>query len=232
MLSTDQLAQADRVPAVIVTPLGTVEFTVALGSDTLSQVPDTVWRLPNGARLHRWRTRAATVDLLLGSIDVPAPESGERIPTWAAIWQVVADAPVPGLTVAAELTDRPAGADGGGDPGEWLAAVSLEDENFVVSIGGPDTELLAMQAADGRLLPADWADVLPPDGDDSASEYGVRYTNPARLAWHLPGLAVGEALRLCVATAWCSRAGDPSAAWYAVDVPLDTAFYHLATNPA
>lgn len=231
MLPTEHLAQADRRPAVIDTPLGTVDFSVTLGSDLLPPAPNTVWRLPNGSQLHRWKHRSATVDLLIGSIDVPAWDGGARVPMWAAIWQVQARARVSGLVVSAELTDLPADAFGGPDSGECLAAVSVENEHFMVSIGGPDSELLALQAADGRLFPGDWADVLPIGADDAASEYGVRYADPARIAWHLPGLATGEVARLCVATAWCPRDDDRPAAWFAVDIPLDTAYLQLIADP-
>ncbi|WP_040812402.1 hypothetical protein [Nocardia concava] len=227
MLPTDHLDRADRRPAVIDTPLGIVGFSVALGDEVLPSAPDTVWRLPNGPQLHRWKRRAATVDLLIGRIELPAWDGGAPVPMWAGIWQVTAHTAVPGLTVGAELTDLPAGARGGPDSGECLAAVSVENEHFMVSIGGADTELLAMQAADGRLLPADWADVLPADGDDAHTEYGVRYRDPAAIAWQLPGLATGEIARLCVATAWCPRDDDRPAAWFAVDIPLDTAYLHL-----
>ncbi|BAW09777.1 hypothetical protein [Nocardia seriolae] len=230
MLSTDHLERADRRPARIDTPLGIVGFSVTLGADPLPAAPDTVWRLPNDARLHRWRHRTATVDLLIGSIEIPAWDGGAPVPMWAGIWQVSANAAVPGLVVAAEVTDLPADAHGGPDTGECLAAVSIENEHFSVSIGGADSELLAMQAADGRLLPADWADLLPADGNDELGEYGVRYRDPAGIAWHLPGLATREVARLCVATAWCPRDDDRPAAWFAVDIPLDTAYLHLTAD--
>ncbi|MRH89791.1 hypothetical protein GFY24_20480 [Nocardia sp. SYP-A9097] len=229
MLPTDQLAQADRRPAVIDTPLGTVAFSVTLGSDVLPAGPDTVWRLPNGSHLHRWRHRGATVDLLIGSIEVPAWDGGAPVPMWAAIWQVQAKSGVSGLVVSAELTDLPADAYGGEDSGECLAAVSVQNDHFTVSIGGPDAELLAMQAADARLMPYSWAHLLPAD-EHETSEYGVRYTDPARIAWHLPGLATTEVARLCIATAWCPRDDDRPAAWFAVDIPLDTAYHHLTVD--
>ncbi|MVU81765.1 hypothetical protein GPX89_31580 [Nocardia sp. ET3-3] len=229
MLPTDHLDRADRRPAVIDTPLGIVGFSVALGSEVLPAAPDTVWRLPNGSQLHRWRRPSATVDLLIGSVDLPAWDGGAAVPMWATVWQVSAQSAVPGLVLAADMSDLPAGARGGPDTGECLAAVSVENEHFMVSVGGADTELLAMQAADGRLLPADWADVLPTDGND-LGEYGVRYQDPAGIAWHLPGLATGEVARLCVATAWCPRDDDRPAAWFAVDIPLDTAYLHLTSD--
>ncbi|MEU7767780.1 hypothetical protein AB0B25_21980 [Nocardia sp. NPDC049190] len=231
MLPTDHLAQADRHPAVIVTPLGTVEFSVSLGSDALPAEPNTVWRLANGSRLHRWRHPTATVDLLIGSIDVPPWDGDVPVPMWAGIWQVQACDGLPGLVVSAELTNVPADAYGGPDSGECLAAVSVENEHFMVSIGGPDSELLAMHAADGRLMPASWAHLLRTGEHEIPTAYGVRYTDPARITWHLPGLATGEVARLCIATAWCPRDGDRPAAWYAVDIPLDTAYHHLIADP-
>lgn len=229
MLSIDHLARAARRRAVIDTPLGTVGFAVTLGSDALAAESNTLWRLPNGSHLHRWRHRNATVDLLIGSIDIPSRDDGAPVPMWAGIWQVQARAAVSGLIVSAELTDLPADAYGGPDTGECLAAVSVENEHFMVSIGGPDVELLAMQAADGRLMPADWADLL---SADSTADYGVRYSDPAGIAWHLPGLAAGEVARLCIATAWCPRDDDRPAAWFAVDIPLDTAYLQLIAEPA
>ncbi|WP_157554515.1 hypothetical protein [Nocardia crassostreae] len=227
MLSTDHLARGERRRAVIDTPLGIVGFSVAIGSDVLAGEADALWRLENGSQLHRWRHRAATVDLLIGSIDVPAWDGGAAVPMWAGIWQVQAG--VSGVVVSAEVTDLPADALGGPDPGDCLAAVSVENDHFMVSVGGPDTELLAMQAADGRLMPFGWAQLLPEGAGDG--EYGVRYRDPARIAWHLPGLAAKEAVRLCIATAWSPRDDDRPAAWFAVDLPLDTAYHHLITDP-
>ncbi|MEV6768851.1 hypothetical protein AB0N05_09520 [Nocardia sp. NPDC051030] len=230
MLPTDHLAQVDRRPAVIDTPLGIVGFSVTLGSEVLPAGPNTVWRLPNGSHLHRWRQSGATVDLLIGSIDIPAWDGGAPVPVWAAIWQVAAQSGIPGLVLSAELTDLPADADGGPDSGECLAAVTVQNDHFMVSIGGPDSELLAMQAVDARLLPASWAHVLPTYEDEATSEYGVQYRDPARIAWHLPALATGEAVRMCVATAWCPRDDDRAASWFAVDLPLDTAYLHLTAG--
>ncbi|MFC9997226.1 hypothetical protein [Nocardia sp. NPDC127526] len=231
MLPTDHLDTADRRRAVIDTPLGIVGFSVTLGSDTLTAEPDALWRLPNDSQLHRWTHRSATVDLLIGSIEVPAWDGGAPVPMWAAIWQVQAHADVPGLCISAEMTDLPADAVGGPDPGECLAAVSVENEHFLVSVGGPDSELLGMQAADGRLMPYGWAHLLP-DGEEGSAEYGVRYADPAAIAWRLPGLAATEVARLCIATAWSPRDDDRPAAWFAVDIPLDTAYHHLIAEPA
>ncbi|QLY32677.1 hypothetical protein [Nocardia huaxiensis] len=231
MLPTGNLAQVEQRPAVIHTPLGIVEFSVALGPDALSAQPDAVWRLANGAHLHRWERRGATVDLLLGPIEVPAWDGGAAVPTWAAVWQVAAGTGISGLMVAAELTGLPAEADGGADPGECLAAVTADTEQFTVSIGGPDDELLSMQAADGRLLPGDWVELLPTADAAGSGEYGVRYQDSLRIAWHLPGLVAPEAVRLCIATAWGPRDDERPAAWFAVDIPLDTAFSHLTAEP-
>lgn len=231
MLRTDHLAQADRRPPVVDTPLGTVEFSVLLGSEEQPAEPDTVWRLANGSYLHRWRHRAATVDLLLGSFAAPLWDGDLPVETWAAIWQVQAHTAVPGLVVSARLSGLPADAHAGPDSGECLAAVSAENEDVMVSVGGPDYDLLAAQAATGRLIPARWTKLLPIDGETTA-EYGVRYAEPAGVIWDLPGLAATEAARLCIATAWCARDDDRPAAWFAVDLPLDTAYQHLIADPA
>ncbi|WP_405485723.1 hypothetical protein [Nocardia sp. NBC_00511] len=231
MLPTDQLAQADRRPAVIDTPLGIVGFAVTIGTETLPAGPNTVWLLPNGSRLLRWRHPSATVNLLIGSIDVPAWDGGAPVPMWAAIWQVEAQTAVPRLTIAADVTDLPADAHAGPDPGECLAALSIENDRFMVSVGGADDELLAMQAADGRLMPPGWAHQLPTFENDADSEYGVHYEDPAHIAWHLPALATNEVARLCIATAWCPQDEDRPAAWFAVDIPLDTAYHHLTYSP-
>lgn len=231
MLSTEHLTRSDRRRPVVETPLGTVEFTVTLGSAELPVEPNTVWRLANGSHLHRWQRRAATIDLLFGSVDV-SPWDGEvPVQTWAAIWQVQAHHRVPGLVVSAELTHLPADVSAGPDSGECLAAVSAENDHFMVSVGGPDYELLGEQAAHGRLVPADWADLLPEDGE-STTEYGVRYADGTRITWNLPGLATAEAARMCIATAWCHRNDDHPAAWFAVDLPLDTAYLQLIADPA
>lgn len=232
MICTDDLARADPHPPVVDTPLGQVRFSVSLGGDALPATPDTVWQLANGSYLHRWGYRKSVVDLLLGRVEVPAWDGGAAVPMWAAIWQIRAGEGRPALVIAAELTDIPTDAFGGPDPGDCLAAASAENDRFMVSIGGPDAELLSLQAEDGRLLPADWADLLSADMGAEYTEYGVRYRDPVGVAWHLPGLARTEVARLCVATAWCPRDDDRPAAWYAVDIPLDTAYLQLITKPS
>ncbi|RMI34949.1 hypothetical protein [Nocardia stercoris] len=231
MFPTDHLVAADPIPGVIPTPLGTVEFSVVVGEDVLPAVPNQLWALAGGAHLYRWIHRGATVDLLLGSVAATPWDGDEAVPTWAAVWQVSAGSDVPDLVVSAEIVGLPADAAAGPDAGECLAAVSAESDEVLVSIGGPDTELLWLQAEDGRLLPGDWVEVLPSDASE-ISEYGVRYEDPAGIAWHLPGLAAGEAVRLCIGTAWSPRDDDHPAAWYAVDLPLDTAFSQLIADPA
>ena len=96
MLPTDHLDQADRRPAVIDTPLGTLGFSVVLGSDALPAKPDTLWCLPNGSYLHRWRHRSATVDLLMtrvqAALDAEWPFAEELFsPADASLTGVVAD---------------------------------------------------------------------------------------------------------------------------------------------
>ncbi|MFF0544866.1 hypothetical protein ACWEVD_22950 [Nocardia thailandica] len=231
MIRTDDLARADPHPPVVDTPLGQVRFSISLAEVDLAVTPDAVWRLANGSYLYRWQHRRSTIDLLLGRVEIPAWDGGAAVPMWAAIWQVQAGEGRPGLVIAAELTDIPADAFGGPDPGECLAAASAENDRFMVAIGGPDAELLALQAEDGRLMPADWADLLAEGADGGYAEYGVRYRDPVGIAWHLPGLAREEVARLCVATAWCPRDDDRPAAWYAVDVPLDTAYLQLIAQP-
>ena len=98
-----------------------------------------------------------------------------------------------GVELTASLAATAPGVDGGPDSGEWLDAVTLENESAVVSIGGPDEE---------RLLA------------ETGVEGSVRYVDDRTITWRLP-----SATELTIAVAWSEPTEHP-ATWFAVCLPF------------
>jgi len=202
-------------PPRVDTPLGAVTFVAQAGRAALAQGPRESWRFHNGTGLSRWRTDSVDVELLLGQIEAQVPAHFLPVTLWAAMWRFAARHPISGLHITAALTDAPPDVVGGPDSGEHVDAVTLENATAVVSIGGPDTELLKSLA--GSELPARW----------QSMEWGAEYVDNATLSWHLPDLRPAETAELTIAVAWSAPTDDP-ATWYAVDLAPGSALARLS----
>ncbi|WP_370945761.1 hypothetical protein AB5J62_42760 [Amycolatopsis sp. cg5] len=173
---------------VIETPLGVVGFSCRFGGGN------------------------AQVKLRVAPIEPDVPADFPPVTLWAAAWHIVAEEPVPEVTLTAALTGIPEDAVGDIDSGERLEAVTFQTADVAVTLGGPDYELVHAYAASRDYLPSRWVDEL--------DEFPVEIAEPARLIWRLPGLKPGESVKLAVAVAW----GEPSeysVSSYAVDSAVD-----------
>ena len=204
MLDTADLAQVTSAPPRVDTPLGPVTFAVQAGTTALSGKPDTTWRLANGTLLHRWRRRAFDLELLLGPMDAQIPDHFPAVTLWAAAWRLEARHALPASAITAGLTPASPDIEGGPDSGEHLDAVTLANANAVMSIGGPDDEVL----------------------EHWGSECGPRYLNDHTLRWQLPAMAHSETAELTIAVAWSEPTEEP-ATWMAVDIAPGAAFRQL-----
>ncbi|WP_230464751.1 hypothetical protein, partial [Nocardia seriolae] len=220
-------------PADIVTPVGTVVLSTRLGMEVVAG-STSARTMPSGAVLHHWDHPSATVDVVTGQVRNNLYINREPLTVtalWAAIWQIRARSRVPELELRAELTDIPTDAHRSPDCGEHLEALTIDTTTTILSMGGPDLELLSAQAETGRHLPLRWAQHLPRSWADNATQYSVTSCYPAQLTWRLPDLEPGEAIELCVAIAWRPQPApqDPNNidAWLAVDLPIGDALEQL-----
>lgn len=193
MLDTEVLARASPRPLDVATPLGTVRFAVRVSGWDVPARPEFTWDVPSGARLLRWRHPSVRLDVLSGRTVPRLPE----VRCHSTVFRVLAREPLSEFAVQAELTGMPADAYRGVDTGERLDAVTIETADAVVSVGGPDVELLRSCARLGHHVPPYWAGQLP----DNAVEIEA----PARLIWQLPPVERGDYAELWVSVAW----GEP-----------------------
>ncbi|MGX1805140.1 hypothetical protein ACWIGI_05450 [Nocardia sp. NPDC055321] len=230
MFRVEGLERAECEPTGIRTPLGVVVHTVTLDRYVLPESPCAAWRLPTGARLYRWRDRAATVELVTGSVDRQSVSGALPVAAWSAIWQVHAHRRIESSELSAELMDIPPGTESGPDTGECLEAVTVETEDTMVSIGGPDDESLRALATSGRHLPARWRDEIADFRHAAPGAYAVRYDDPAKITWRLPSLHTEESFRFCLTVAAAPVVFDQPAAWFAVNFGIDAALAQLGPH--
>ncbi|MEU0529087.1 hypothetical protein [Amycolatopsis tolypomycina] len=198
MVDTEVLSRTDPRALDVVTPLGGVQFAVRLGGWAVPARPELTWGLPSGARLCRWRSESARLDVLSGRT-ASGPSGVTRD---AVLFRVLAREDVGEFVVEAELAGAPASA------GVWESAFSAETADAVVSVGGPGAELLRRYSRAGQHVPPYWSRLL---GGDAVERTG------GRLAWRLPRVARGDYADLWVAVAWSEPDRHPGT-WPAVDL--------------
>ncbi|MET9630733.1 hypothetical protein ABZX92_24995 [Lentzea sp. NPDC006480] len=110
------------------------------------------------------------------------------------LWTATFTADQTGVTVTAGLTATASDVTGGPSSGEWLDAVTLENGEAAVSIGGPDEDRLR---------------------EESGVEGSVEYVDDRTITWRLPSAA-----ELTIAVAWSEPTEHP-ASWFAVGLPFE-----------
>lgn len=195
------------------TPLGDVEVAVTAG-DPAPRSPHRTSTLPTGSQVRVWsEVEGLAVDALLISTILFEDSELDFPPTrvCAVEWRLHASRETRSVTVSALLAGGAERGSAGG--GEGLVATEFFTTPFVLAIGGPDEELLAEQAREGRQ-PESWQDVQVPELD---------YAQGRGIVWHLPGLRAGESAGIHAAVAWCptGHPGSDVAPWFGVDVSPD-----------
>ncbi|HET6706148.1 hypothetical protein [Amycolatopsis sp.] len=198
MLDTEVLVRTAPRALDVGTPLGDVRFAVHLAGWAVPARPELTWGLRSGARLCRWRSESARLDVLSGrTASGPGGVTRE-----AVLFRVLGREDVGEFVVRAELAGAPE-EDRTGD-----SAFSAETADAVVSVGGPGAELLRRYSRAGQYVPPYWSRLL---GGDTVERAG------GRLTWRLPRVARGDYADLWVAVAWSEPDRHPGT-WPAVDL--------------
>jgi hypothetical protein len=192
MLDTEVLSRAVPRALDVVTPLGDVRFAVRIGGWDVPAKPEHTWGLGSGARLCRWRHRSVRLDVLAGAT---APEQ-PGVTRETVIFRVLAREALSEFVVQAELADPPADVRGG------EGAFTVGTAEAVVSVGGPDVEVLRRCSREGRHVPPYWSEKLA----------GAVELDGARLTWQLPGVERGDYAELWASVAWSEAGRDPGRA--------------------
>ncbi|MCM1946078.1 hypothetical protein NC315_11930 [Streptomyces sp. G2] len=177
--------------------------------------------------LARWTAPGARVELLLTPYDPEldleswGPLTGCR----AAVWRIDARTRLGRVRFTAGL---PKGCAGGYDGGQALAAITVEDENTRLTIGGSDEEGIC-RAVDRGEVPARWAELIDEVPDPSSSTWGVDYGHYQGMSWTLPPLEPGDHCELPVVAAWAPAADETASTWYAV-MPSPTVLLSQVTS--
>ncbi len=193
MLDTEVLARTAPRALDVVTPLGEVRFAVRLGEWAVPARPELTWELPSGARLCRWRSGSARLDVVSGSTASGLP----GVTRETTVLRVLAREDVGEFVVRAELAGAP------DQDRTWESAFTAETAEAVVSVGGPGAELLRRCSRAGQHVPPYWSRLV---GGDAVERTG------GRLTWRLPRVDRGDYAELWVSVAWSAPGGDPGPA--------------------
>ncbi|WP_328953216.1 hypothetical protein [Kitasatospora purpeofusca] len=202
------------------TPFGPLAFSTTIGNTSLSLLPDELFELSRGRTVARWVHPAAHVELLLTPYDPELdPEHWEPLTDCrAAVWRIDALTPIERVRFSAELPARLSeGADAAWDGGQALAAITVEDDNIRLTVGGNDEEAICYAAAEDEV-PRRWAALSGEAYDRSFSTWGVDFGDHHGMSWTLPPLDAGDHCELPVVAAWAPAEAAEKCAntWYAV----------------
>ncbi|MFB9690613.1 hypothetical protein [Amycolatopsis plumensis] len=196
MLDTAVLARTAPRALDVVTPLGAVRFAARVGGWDVPARPELTWDLDSGARLCRWRSDSARLDVLSGRTASGPPGTTREV----TIFRVLAREDVGEFVVEAELIGAPR------EDRTWESAFTAETADAVVSVGGPSADRLRRCSRAGQHVPPYWSRLV---GGDAVERTG------GRLTWRLPRVDRGDYAELWVTVAWSAAGGDPG---HAVDL--------------
>jgi len=214
------------------TPLGPV--VVSIEVDTSDEpLHERRAELPSGAVLARWWTDSRLeVRALLVRYDEAwnAHQHFTASGCWGVVWSVLTERTTSPVLVRAAT---PLGHVAIPNTGECLEATEVESSSWIVTVGGPDDELLAARVGCG--LPASWAGKVGWRFDLPVAAQG-RYTATAGadgVTWVLPPLEPRERATTHVAIAWALTGADDDGVtgWYAVDTCPGDLLEHAGVGP-
>lgn len=214
------------------TPLGPVVLSIEV--DTADEtVHELRAELPSGAVLARWWTDSRLeVRALLVRYDEAwnARQHLTASGCWGVVWSVLTERDTSPVVVRAAT---PPGHVASPVTGEWLAATEVGSPSWVVTVGGPDDDLLAARVGSG--LPASWAGKVGWAFDvPTAAQSPYSATAGAHgVTWLLPPLEPREHATTHVATAWAPADADDDGvtSWFAVDTSPGDLLEHAGVGP-
>jgi hypothetical protein len=202
MLDTDVLSRTAPRALDVRTPLGTVRFAVCIGGWDVPARPELTWGLASGARLCRWRHQSVRLDVLSGPSVPRLPDGCPFVTRETVIFRVLARENLSEFVVRAGLNGQAEDVRGREN------AFTAESADAVVSVGGPEAEMLRHCSRAGQHVPPYWSARL---ADRAVERSGTRLT------WQLPGVERGDYAELWVSVAW-SRPSEHPGTWLAVDI--------------
>ena len=170
--------------------------------------PNETARVPGGALLHRFVSRAWVAEVLIGSVRPELPARMSVLGCVAAIWRVQAIKPTPDCRFVCHWPSPPAGSKGSPESGEGLDAVTWEVGRYNLSLGTEDGEFLAARAENRDFVPPRLASEL----SIGSVEYGE-----AGLMVPFSGLEPKETIQVQFVVAWAVYDWECPASWFAVD---------------
>lgn len=185
---------------------------LACGSASTDHAPVVHTRSDSGVTRWQWHDLAGLrVHLLL----TPFPTAWPHLVVEAAVgalwtWEAEVDSQEVLLGAALPVPGDPA-------TGERLEAFEYETAEWLLAVGGPDTDALAIEVGAGGL-PGSWAGLVVPERPDT--EFGAVGLPSGELSYRLPPMRAGERARLHLAVAWRRNDGNEDQAvapWFAVD---------------
>lgn len=201
--------RAEAEDPSITCPLGKVFSVVTGDTSSTDRLPDTAWRLATGARIVVYRAAEFEAQLLIGEVSPALPPGMVVAGCVAGVWRVQPTVPIAKLAFECRCAHLPSDADGGGDNGEGLDAITWTTSAWEMSIGTEDGEYLRARALRRNHMPRPLAEQLDLGSVEHLSD-GLRV--PFR------DVPADEVLQVQFLISWCEvDAEDRAATWFAVE---------------
>lgn len=203
--------------ADIKTPLGIVKFDFKVKETSLSCLkPNHLYKDSANNTIVCWYTSDFEAELLIFRPKISIPQGMQVKDCLAAVWRVKSLNEKEDCVFSAEWCEGYTWKGGGSDSGEHLDAQTWYNDEYQISIGTQDGEMLEIRKKHKDMLPVEFNyDVDPIEL--------VKYTERG-LVVPIKSIYPKEICQIHFAVAWSGKKEYDSSTWYAVDLSTTQLF--------
>ena len=190
-------------------PLGKVKFDLLLSGIKLPTF-SSAFTNGKGDYLTGWYSNSFEAELLICSPSLCLPDNMYVEGCQAAVWRIVLHDKAFACDFYANWCNGFVWTDGGPNSGENLEAQTWESEEYEVSVGTQDGEMLQARAVNNELMPVEFNSCINPLALVKCTKTG--------LVVPIEQVFTNQICQIHFVVAWAPKKQDDVSTWYAVDV--------------
>lgn len=138
----------------IVTPLGTLSFNLITNELNLFHTDYTVYTLSESSFLFLWESDYCTAKLLIHKFEYNLFDDHVVDENWISVLHMIAKTDLENIDFEAHFRPISVSLKGWPNSGEYLEAITFDDEKIYVTIGTEDGEVLVHRSRNGMNYPS------------------------------------------------------------------------------
>lgn len=195
----------------IETPLGKVNFNLKIGKTSLSMINTSCsYKDSSDNYLTGWYTNNFDAELLICRPSFTLPPGMEVENCLAAVWRILPFKQEKNCIFSAQWHEGYTWKDGGPDSGESLDAQTWYNDEYEISIGTQDGEMLKARSQLNDMMPTAFNDNIDPLAL-------IKYTKRG-LFVPIDNIFSNKICQVHFVVSWNRRKADDVSTWYAVDL--------------